>query len=180
MRIREADRDALQFHWIRDKDSSQVETLRLTRALFGLVQSPFLLAGTLKQHLETLRTEYPKHVEEIMKSLYVDDIITGEDTVDQVHELKGTAIRVFERAGFELHKWNSNVPELEVDNQLTEDSQTYAKEQLGVKTNETKLLGLPWDKVKDTLTVTFSGDSHEATKRDVLRSFLLQYMTLWG
>ena len=32
---------------------------------------------------------------------------------------------------FELHKWNSNVPELEADNQLTEDSQTYAKEQLG-------------------------------------------------
>ena len=52
-------------------------------ALFGLVQSLFLFAGTLKQHLETSRTEYSKHVEEIMRSLYVDDIITGEDTVDQ-------------------------------------------------------------------------------------------------
>ena len=59
VRIREADRDALRFQWIRDKDSPQVETLRFTRALSGLVQSPFLLAGTLKQHLETLRTEYP-------------------------------------------------------------------------------------------------------------------------
>ena len=111
VRIREADRDALRFHWIRDKNSSQVETLRFMRALFGLAQSPFLLAGTLKQPLETLRTEYPKHVEEIMRSLYVDDIITGEDTVDQVHELKGTAIGVFKQAGFELHKWNSNVPD---------------------------------------------------------------------
>ena len=62
VRIREVDRDVLRFHWIRD--SSQVETLRSTKALFGLVQSPFLLAGTLKQHLEPLRTEYPKHVEE--------------------------------------------------------------------------------------------------------------------
>ena len=145
VRIQGADRDTLRFHWIRDKNSSQVETLRFTRALFGLVQSPFLLAGTLKQHLEALRTEYPKHVEEIMRSLYVDDIITGEDTVDQVHDLKGTAIGVFKQAGFELHKWNSNVPELEADHQLTEDSQTYAKEQLRVKTNEAKLLGLPWD-----------------------------------
>ena len=110
-----------------------------------------------------------------MRSLYVDDIITGEDTVDQVHELKGTAIGVLKQAGFELHKWNSNVPELEADNQLTEDSQTYAKEQLGVKTNEAKLLGLPWDKVEDTLAVTFSGDSHEATKRDVLRSLASIY-----
>ena len=49
-----------------------------------------------------------------MRSLYVDDIITGEDTVDQVHELKGTAMRVFKQAGFELHKWNSNVPDKQI------------------------------------------------------------------
>ena len=109
--------------------------------------SPFLLVGTLKQHLETLRTEYPKHVEEIMRSFYVDDIIGGEDTAGQPHDLKGTAVGVFRGAGFELHKWNSNVPELEADNQLTEDSQTYAKEQLIVKTNEAKLRRLPRDKV---------------------------------
>ena len=48
-----------------------------------------------------------------MRSLDVDDIITGEDTVDQVHVLKGTAIEVLKGAAFELHQWNSNVPELE-------------------------------------------------------------------
>ena len=57
--------------------------------------SLLLFAGTLKQHLETSRTEYPKHVEETMTSLYVDDIITGEDTVDQAHEWRRTAIEVF-------------------------------------------------------------------------------------
>ena len=56
---------------------------------------PVSSCGTLKQNLETSRSEYPKHVEEIMRSLYADDIIAGEDTVDQVHELKGTAIWVF-------------------------------------------------------------------------------------
>ena len=80
-----------RFHWIRDIDTSQVETSRFTRALFALVQSQFLLPGTFKQPLTALRTEYPKHVEEMI-SLYVDDIITWEETVDQVHELKGTAI----------------------------------------------------------------------------------------
>ena len=80
-----------RFHWIRDIDTSQVETSRFTRALFGLVQSQFLLPGTLKQPLKVLRTEYPKHVEKRI-SLYVDDIIAWEETVDQVHELKGTAI----------------------------------------------------------------------------------------
>ena len=50
--------------------------------------------------------------------------------VDQVHGLKATAIVVFKRAAFELHRWTSNVPELEADKQLTDDSQTCAKEQL--------------------------------------------------
>ena len=68
-----------------------------------------------------------------------------------------------------------NTTELETDSQFTEDSQTYAKEQLGEKTDEAKILGLPWDKVEDTLAVTFSGDSHEATKRDVLRSLASIY-----
>ena len=40
----------------------------------------------------------------------------------------------------------------------------------GVKTNEAKLLPLHWDNVEDALAVTFSGGSHEATKREVVRS----------
>ena len=48
-------RNALRFHWIKNKDPSAIEVLRLTRALFGLVQSPFLLGGTLKVHLNKLK-----------------------------------------------------------------------------------------------------------------------------
>ena len=77
VRIRLEDRDALRFHWIKNRDVSNVEVLRFTRALFGLVQSPFLLGGTLQQHLESLKERYPKEVEEIKKSLYVDDVITS-------------------------------------------------------------------------------------------------------
>ena len=55
IRIREEDRDSLRFHWIKDKDPKIIEVFRFTRALFGLVQSPFLLGGTLEQHLESTR-----------------------------------------------------------------------------------------------------------------------------
>ena len=53
MQIRETERDALRFHWIVDKHSKKVETLRFTRVLFGLAPSPFLLGGVIQQHLET-------------------------------------------------------------------------------------------------------------------------------
>ena len=170
VRIQEADRDALRFHWIKDKDPSQVEVLRFTRALFGLIQSPFLLGGTLKLHLESFKAKYPVEVEEIMKSLYVDDVISGTDTLDQGCNLKEVSVTVLGEAGFELHKWHSNVPELEAEAVLKDEGQTYAKEQLGVKPNEAKLLGLPWNKEEDTLAVTFTRDSAETSKREVSKS----------
>ena len=95
VRIWMEDRDALRFHWFKNKATSEVEVLRFTRALFGLVQSPFFLGGTLQQHLESQRGKYPKEVDEILQSLYVDDVITGGETVPEVRTLKETAVAVF-------------------------------------------------------------------------------------
>ena len=77
---------------------------------------------------------------------------------------------MFGEAGFKLHKWHSNVEKLEAEAVLSDEGQTYAKEQLGVKPNEGKLLGLPWNKKEDTLAVSFKGDSAGTTKREVLKS----------
>lgn len=52
VRIRESERDALRFHWRKDEQST-VETLRFTRALFGLAPSPYLLEGVIESHLST-------------------------------------------------------------------------------------------------------------------------------
>ena len=117
--------------------------LRFTRALFGLVQSPFLLEGTLPQHLESLKRRNPKEVEEIQKSLYADDVITGGETTNEVCKLKETAVAIFGEAQFELDKWHSNVPALEASSEQIDEKESYAKEQLGVKPRETKMLGLP-------------------------------------
>ena len=54
IRIREPDRDVMRFHWLKDLVSQEVETLRFTRALFGLAISPFLLGGVIDQHLQSL------------------------------------------------------------------------------------------------------------------------------
>lgn len=74
-----------------------------------------------------------------------------------------------------MHECNSNVPELRADMQFTNEGQSYAKEHLGLKPNEAKLLGLPWDTKEDTLAVTFSRDSEEATKREVQRNLASVY-----
>ena len=81
-----------------------------------MVQSLFLLAGTLKLHLENLRGRYPGEVKEILRSLYVDNVITGGSTIDEVQDLKKTIISVFGEAMFTMHKRNSNVPQLGCEN----------------------------------------------------------------
>jgi hypothetical protein len=93
-----------------------------------------------------MRQKYPTEVAEIEKILYVDDVISGGETTEAVHSLKAKAVEIFERGKFTLHKWHSNKPDLEGGSQPSEVSQSYAKEQLGVKSDETKLLGLPWNK----------------------------------
>ena len=81
VRVRPEDRDVLRFHWIKNKDPITIKVLRFTRALFGLVQSPFLLAGTLKMNLQE---KYPEEVKEVLRRLYVDDVLTGGSTKDEV------------------------------------------------------------------------------------------------
>ena len=110
VRIREEDRDVMRFHWLKDLKTKQVETLRFTRALFGLSTSPFLLGGVIDQHLRNLQQNFPNEVEEVKRSLYVDNLITCVTTVVE----KGAAQPISRERRFQLHKWHWNVPSLKV------------------------------------------------------------------
>ena len=146
-----------------------MRTLKFSRAIFGLTSSPFLLGGVIQHHLDTCRAEYPMYVQEIENGLYVDDIITGGSSVETVRELKYKATEIFSEATFQLHKWHSNVPELELaEVPESEDSLSYAKQQLGIRTGECGLLGLKWDKENDTLAVDFPLAPTHPTKRGIL------------
>ena len=86
-------------------------------------------------------------VKQIIEYLYLDDLITEGDKITDVQTLKDTAIQTFKEAVFVLHKWHSNFPGLEKNNpEQSSTEQTYAKQQLGVKSGETKKLGIKWDK----------------------------------
>ena len=126
IRIKPDDRDALRLHWIKEKDPNQIETLRFTRLVFGLVQSSFILGGALQEHLGIYIEKYPIEVAEIKDDLYVDDLISGGNNFEQVASLKDIAIEIFNQAGFRLYKWHFNVPTLE-EKEVVTDDQKYAK-----------------------------------------------------
>ena len=90
VRIRTADRDALRFHWT-PGEHFHIETLRFTRALFEIAPSPLLLGGVIEHHLDTWVEGEPHAKAEILKSLYVDDLLSGEMTEEKTKLLKEKA-----------------------------------------------------------------------------------------
>ena len=169
VRIKKEERDSLRFHW-RPPNSSMTSVLRFTRALFGMTCSPFLLGGVINQHLEAWEKRHPELIKEIRDGLYVDDLMTGGETVEITAEKKSITTEVFKDASFIIHKWHSNAPELEAtSDSACEEELTYAKQQLGgAKPFEGKLLGLPWDRDQDIISVILQITQTETTKRGVL------------
>ena len=143
IRVRESERDTLRFHW-RSHAEKEVETYRFTRLLFGLTPSPFLLNAVVEAHLDTWQERCPKVVAEL-RSLYVDDLLSGGRTAQKAQRTKQVATEILQDATFQLHKWNSNVPELDQETTQVTDEQTYAKQQLNFSKQDSKLLGLKWN-----------------------------------
>jgi hypothetical protein len=86
VRIKNEERDSLRFFW-KPTEHSLTETLRFTRALFGLTCSPFLLAAVVEHHLYSWEAQEPELLADIRGSLYADDLLSGEPTVASAMEL---------------------------------------------------------------------------------------------
>ena len=108
--------------------------------------------------------------------MYVDDLVTRGNNLEEVKEIKQKSVQLLKKGGFNLHKWNSNVPELESENS-NQSELIYAKQVLNQGSNETKILGLGWNKQNDTLSVltpTFK-KNHQLIKRNILRELTSVY-----
>ena len=85
----EKDRDVLRFLWIDDvsKPNSETIVLRFARVVFGVSSSPFLLNATIQHHLERHAMLQPDLVSKLLKSTYVDDIVTGAESEEAAYKL---------------------------------------------------------------------------------------------
>ena len=52
---------------------------RFTRAIFGACQSPYILGGTVRHHMEQYKAIDPEFVEGVNESLYVNDYVSDGD-----------------------------------------------------------------------------------------------------
>ena len=66
----------------------------------------------ISHHLSEHQEQHPDLVHYIASSLYVDDLIAGEDTVERAFHLYMQAKGLMAKGNFNLRKWNSNSQEL--------------------------------------------------------------------
>lgn len=161
--IADEQRNFQKILWRFDSES-EVMVYVLNTITYGLASSAFLAIRSLQEIAHRHRNEYPHIADVILHDFYVDDLLTGAETVDELRQLKESITELLYSYGFPLRKWSSN------DRSFLLDSNTstlcIGDEAQG------KTLGLLWNPVDDCLLYsinTFFPNS-KITKRLILSS----------
>ncbi|XP_044180058.1 uncharacterized protein LOC114970531 [Acropora millepora] len=157
------DRDVTRFLWLKDATKptleNNVQELRFTRVPFGMISSSFLLAATVKYHLNKADTPVAKRISD---NMYVDNMVTGVATSEQAVEFYKEAKSLFQSSSMNLREWASNSKEF-LQN-IPESDQT--------RGDTMKILGTTWNMTGDTIFVNGSETSScpVTSKREALQS----------
>ncbi|XP_068684143.1 uncharacterized protein [Montipora foliosa] len=99
------DRDVHRCLWRDLQPNEAPKVCRMQRLTFGVNASPFLAIATVHAHVNKYKEMSPYAVEEILQNMYVDDCLTGADTVDSTLKLQQEMSEITMTAAFNLTKW---------------------------------------------------------------------------
>ena len=161
--LTEKSRDVTQLFWLKNRHTLKLENniqeYCFCRVPFGIISSPFLLAATVEHHLKTFDN---KTAETIRQNIYVDNVRTGSESVNDALTFYNEAKHIFQKAGMNLRDWASN------RQQALEKIQGQDRSH----TENMKILGLSWIVGKDQMSINVSSTvqpESRLTKRTVLK-----------
>ena len=174
-----SDRDLHCFVW-RASPSEPLQDYRMTHITFGVSSSSFFANMCVKQNAIDFAHKYPTAAKVVEESFYVDDCLTGADTVEEGIVLQGQLRNLFSEADFLLRKWNSSNPAiLQAIPPELRDTQT----SLTISNSEeayTKTLGVEWHSVLDHFRLSVANHSPigDLTKRALVSDIARIYDVL--
>ena len=174
------DRDFHRFVW-RAQPSQTLTDYRMTRATFGVSASCFAANMAVKQNAIELADTYPLAAQVVHKAFYVDDGLTGADSVESAITLQRQLQDLFVCGGFFLRKWNSSDPRVlqAIFPDLREPREIHPIS--GLKHDYTKTLGLEWNTATDTFHMTVSKlSSFETVTKRILVSDIAKVFDVLG
>lgn len=151
----------------RNSSTETIKTYKLSTVTYGTKPAPFLAIRCLNQLAQEHKDTYPRAHKIITQDFYVDDMLTGADSIEELRHIQLEVTQVLALGCFGLHKWSSNVQNFftaadSVENKnitLNLDSDS-----------EPKTLGLIWDTKHDCFKYTISNfkTNNKITKRTIL------------
>lgn len=157
--------DHRQFQRIlwRSDPQEKLEQYELNTVTYGLTSSPFLATRSLYQLGVENESKYPLEADIIKNNFYVDDLLTGLNSVNDLKIAIENISEILKSAGFNLRKFRSNTKCL-----CTEDF----SQQVNILANDVvyKTLGIYWNPEKDVFTYPLSQFKvpQKVTKRNIL------------
>ncbi|XP_075163108.1 uncharacterized protein LOC142235734 [Haematobia irritans] len=131
----------------RDPSTNQINIYKLNTVTYGTTSAPFLAIRILKQIALDGKDEYPLASKVIDSDTYVDDVISGCDTVEEAVNLTQQLVRLLGNSGFNLRKWSSNSIDLlrAIPSEFQNNSSSFPLQ----NPEMVKALGLSWDPKTD-------------------------------
>ena len=162
-------KDVTRFFWLKNKScltvENNIQVYRFNRVPFGIISSPFLLAATLDHHLKNYENSA---AETVRKNIYVDNVVTGKDTVKEAVDFYIEAKKIFRKASMNLRDWLSN------NNSVMKEIPSDDRANRGPM----KILGLTWDIESDMIGLNKKKQSQvtaNLTKRETLKQISSVY-----
>lgn len=104
--VRPEDRKYLRILW-KENDGS-IATFEHNTVTFGLTPAPFLAIRTIVQLVEDEGQDFPAASQALKNALYVDDLLTGAQTIEETINLRNEVVALLKRGGFNLRQCASN------------------------------------------------------------------------
>ena len=158
------DERAMQRILWRTDDNSPIKVYELNTVTYGTASAPFLATRCLHEIGQECKVQYPRTSNVILHDFYVDDLLSGAQTIDEATQLKHELNTTLEAYGLELRKWASN------DVRIIQDDGKMNNHDICIHGDkDPKTLGLVWDSRNDILKYTVKGtDLRKITKRTIL------------
>lgn len=146
-----------------------ISSYRLTTVTYGVSSAPYLALRTLQQLASDESHRFPNAARILQSEVYVDDILTGCETVSDALQMRQEITDLLMAGGFELRKWLANSPQLlqgipEEHLRLPPSSDVFTLDRDPV----VKILGLAWCPESDHFTYSVHPSHQACTKRSIL------------
>ncbi|XP_029166208.1 uncharacterized protein LOC114937014 [Nylanderia fulva] len=105
------DQDLQRILW-RNSPGEPAQEYKLTTVTYGLSCAPYLAMRTLQQLAEDERANFPLGAAALREDSYVDDVLTGADSLEDSISIRRKLTQLCMAGGFPLRKWAANCEDL--------------------------------------------------------------------